>query len=158
MIKNVILDTEIFVLFAVGMIDRNYIGKFIKTKQYSTKEFDLLIQKISTFENIFITPHILAEFSHLTIEHKNFRDDYKKALKEFILKLENCNLREINIGLPLIFSNKNIYFLGVADVSIIEACGNDFAIITADGVCADKLRESGKNVLKFIATKGFVDY
>ena len=86
MIKNVILDTEVFVLFVVGMIDRNYIGKFIKTKQYSPREFDLLIQKISTFENIFITPHILAEFSHLTIEHKNFRDDYKKALKEFILK------------------------------------------------------------------------
>lgn len=159
MIKNVILDTKIFILFIVGSIDKNYIKKFIKTKEFSANEYEVLIDKINNFENIFITPHILTEFSHFIFEEKSFRDDYKKIVKNMLIDMQNKkNIEEKQSSMLKIFSNDKIYYLGIADVSLMELCKNDCVIITSDGVLADKTREEGKNVYKFIPTEGFVNY
>jgi len=158
MIKNVILDTKIFVLFIIGTIDKEYICKFLKTKEFSKKDYGLIMEKISIFNRIVITPHILTEFSHLTIEQKSFRDDYKKIIKQFLIQLQKNNLQEINISIQQIALNNGIYYLGVADVSLMELCDDESAIITSDGPLADRLRMENKNVFKFIPTEGFVNY
>ena len=159
MIKNVILDTGVFILWIVGLIDEGYIKKFIKTKMFSIEDFEVLNSKISTFEKVFITPHILAEFSHQTLEQTSFRDDYKKMVRSFLLKFSKGDILEENqIDLVKIFSNDKIYYLGVADISIVESSNNNYAVITSDGRLADTLRETGKIVFKFIPTQGFVSY
>jgi len=158
MIKNIILDTKVFVLFIVGLIDEKYIGKFFRTKEFSVDDYRSLKKKIGNFEKIFVTPHVVTEFSHLTIEEGSFRDDYKKIVKKFILELTKRDLEEKNIKLSEIFSNNKIFYLGVADVSLMELCEKNSVVITSDGRLADKLRAEGQNVLKFIPTQGFVNY
>lgn len=158
MIKNVILDTKVFVLYIVGLIDKEYIEKFIKTKEFSKREFEILLERINSFENIVITPHVLTEFSHFTLEVNGFRDDYKKVVKELLVGMQGGNLREEQSGILKILGNTKIYYLGIADVSLMEICTEDSVVITSDGRLADKLREDGKNALKFIPTAGFVNY
>jgi hypothetical protein len=158
MIKNVILDTKVFVLLIVGLIDEKYIGSFFRTKEFSIDNYRLLKQKIGSFEKIFVTPHGVTEFSHLTIEENSFKDDYKKIVKKFILELTKGNLEEKNIKLSAIFSNNKIFYLGATDVSLMELCEKNSVVITSDGRLADKLMAAGQNVLKFIPTQGFVNY
>lgn len=158
MIRNVILDTKVFVLFVIGSIDSKYIKKFVRTKEFSEEEFVLLKQAISSYNNILITPHILTEFSHFTIEEKSFRDDYKKIIKNFILEIGKINLKEKQVDLSKIFNNEGVYYLGVADISLVESCCDEDMVITSDGALADRLRVEGKTALKFIPTKGFVNY
>jgi superfamily II DNA or RNA helicase len=158
MIKNVILDTKIFVLFVIGTIDRDYISKFLKTKEFTKQDYDLIVEKISFFDKILVTPHILTEFSHFTIEQKSFRDDYRKNIKVFLEQMQKNKLQENHILIQKIALNKSIYYLGIADVSLMELCNDDTLVFTSDGPLADKLREENKNVLKFIPIEGFVNY
>lgn len=159
MIKNIILDTKVFVLFIIGSIDRSYIEKFIRTKEFTAGDYDLLVEKIGNFESIFITSHILTEFSHFTFEERYFRDDYKKILKNILVDMhDKKKLNEKQICMSKIFSHDKVYYLGVADVSLMELCTKDCVVVTSDGPLADKLREEGKIALKFIPTLGFVNY
>lgn len=156
---NIILDTKIFVLFMVGLIDENYIGRFIGTKEFEPEDYRNLMNNIKNFGEIIVTPHILTEFSHHTIEKKGFRDDYKKKLISLLTNNQGKNIfQESGVDSFRIFSNSGVFYLGVADVSLLELCDKNSIVITSDGPLADKLRSQGKNAYKFLPTEGFVNY
>ena len=149
--KKIFLDTAPLTLLLIGLIDENYVEKYQGTKQFSKQNFSELSEAL-VGQKIFTTPHVLTEVSHFTFENR-IRDEYKKPLSAIIKKL----ITEKYIAFKDILSNNYHFYFGFADISLWEASKNDI-IITSDKPLADKLKENGGNVLKFIPQIGFVSY
>lgn len=61
--KGILVDTNILLLYFVGGIRRSRISQFNRTKQFNTKDYDLLIALLSDFRTVATTPNILTEVS-----------------------------------------------------------------------------------------------
>ncbi|NES04643.1 MAG: hypothetical protein F6K22_18505 [Okeania sp. SIO2F4] len=62
--KGVIVDTNILLLLFVGSVNKKRIYKFNRTEQFSPKDYDFLVEIISYFSKIVVTPNILTEVSN----------------------------------------------------------------------------------------------
>ena len=62
--KGVIVDTNILLLLFVGSVNKKRISKFNRTEQFSPKDYDFLVEIISYFSKIVVTPNILTEVSN----------------------------------------------------------------------------------------------
>lgn len=64
--RQVLVDTNIVLLFFIGTFDRDLISRFKRTCQFTVQDFDLLSAFLAQFENIVTTPNILSEVSNLS--------------------------------------------------------------------------------------------
>ena len=63
--KGVIVDTNILLLLFVGSVNKKRISKFNRIKQFLPEDYDLLVEIISYFSKIVVTPNILTEVNSL---------------------------------------------------------------------------------------------
>ena len=57
----VLVDTNLLLLYIVGLANRNDIGAHRRLSGYNEADFELLVQTISIFSDIVLLPHVLAE-------------------------------------------------------------------------------------------------
>ena len=62
---QVLLDTNLLLLFLVDSYERKRIRNFKRTSTFSEEDFDLLAAFLQAFKKILTTPHILTEVSNL---------------------------------------------------------------------------------------------
>ncbi|GGA20556.1 hypothetical protein [Okeania sp. KiyG1] len=63
--RGVIVDTNILLLLFVGSVNKDRISKFKRTEQFLPKDYDLLVEILSFFSKIVVTPNILTEVNSL---------------------------------------------------------------------------------------------
>src|SRR5438045_51552 len=83
--KGILLDTNLLVLFFVGLLDPGRVSSFSRTKNHGfTKAEFSLLEKIvsSTSAKIITTPHILTETSGLI--RSEFYDKVQQAALKII--------------------------------------------------------------------------
>lgn len=143
--RLILLDTNILLVFLVSFLPNNIIAKFAKTKQYS-KLIDLILSCISQYDQIISNSYIFSEISHLSLESKDFPEQYSEFLLELIKNLiDTDKLKIVETNIRQIIINPSVYFLGFNDVSIIEPPELRFALLTFD----EKLKfEAYKNYNK----------
>ena len=61
--RGVLVDSNILLLYFVGMVRRDRISQFPRTEHFTSKDFDLLITFLSEFTTVATTPNILTEVS-----------------------------------------------------------------------------------------------
>ena len=64
--RGLLIDTNILLLFFVGLYDRSWVERFKRTRRYTAQDFDLLMEIVLRFDRIITTPHILSEVSNLS--------------------------------------------------------------------------------------------
>jgi hypothetical protein len=62
---SVLVDSNLLFILVVGCTSRDHVGRARRTKQYSPEDFDLLQTTIAEFDEVLVTPHVLAETSNL---------------------------------------------------------------------------------------------
>lgn len=158
--KGIILDTKPLVLYVIGSLNQNRIRSFKKTKEFTVQEFTDLVNFLGNFERYYITPYILAEFSHHTIEQKSLDDSEKREIAKLILKWhKNGNLIEDFQPFDKVFKYNKISVVGSSDSSLLTVnLDSRIPILTSDGPFADIAIKSGRHAIKFIPTIGFANY
>lgn len=58
---GLLIDTNILLLYVVGLTNRERISRFKRTCQFIPEDFDLLAQIIGSFQTVVTTPNILTE-------------------------------------------------------------------------------------------------
>lgn len=66
MANVVLLDTNLLILFAVGLLSPGNIRKHKRLEKYDETDFELLKQVLSTSNGLLFTPSVLAETSNLS--------------------------------------------------------------------------------------------
>ncbi len=81
----VIVDTNLLILLVVGLTRRDLIKKHGRSKVYSEKDFDLLMNLIVDMRRIILIPNVLTETSNLITDYgEPDRSNIRRTLKALI--------------------------------------------------------------------------
>lgn len=127
--RGLLLDTNLLLLYAIGLYERDYIAKFKRTRQYDPEDFDWLRQFTAPFHRVITTPHILAELSNLAVDKRN-----GKAAPYLSVLLELIRLaKELYVEKDVIVGTDYLPTLGVTDAAIVElARRKSYLVVTDD--------------------------
>src|ERR1044071_4201631 len=91
---DVILDSNLLVLFIVGKTSPGLIEKHRRLQAYSESDFDLLIEFIAPMSQVIVTPNTLTEASNL-LKHiaEPARTQIAVTFKDFVRVAEEHYVR-----------------------------------------------------------------
>jgi rRNA-processing protein FCF1 len=144
---HLILDTNVLLLFLVGIYDVNYLKDCpLMTdgnKVYNKEHFELVEKIIKQFPNkIVVTPHIISEMNMLSRTRIKPEDRLRDYFTKLIKQLENY--KEHLIALKVLLNSGGIIEFGVTDISLIEAAKqNKWLILTNDSNLYYRFAEYG---------------
>jgi hypothetical protein len=142
---NLLLDTNVLVLFVVGTVNRHRIETFKRTRQYRIQDFDLLSRVLVQWKHHCTVPHVLAEVSNLTDLGEAEGFHARRVLKEMISVLTEVAVPSAEAVLDPTFTA-----LGLADASIATvARGHKCAVLTDDFELYLRLQRDGVTVINF---------
>lgn len=64
--RSLLIDTNLLVLFIVGLVNVKRIPIFKRTDKYTADDFELLVTFSEQFKTFYTLPHVMAEVSNLT--------------------------------------------------------------------------------------------
>lgn len=149
---NIVLDTNVLLVYFIGLYDSSFIHSFKRTNKYSKTDFLNIKNIVMNFSVVFITPQILAEISNFTFEiHEPKLTIYMKKLIRTIR-----DFKEDHIAMDKLIANENlICSIGFTDVSIIEvAKKNDCLILTSDFEMSQRAASMGCRALNYTNIMG----
>ena len=144
--KGLVIDTELLILLLIGKYDPEYVSTFKITNKFTKKDFNLVNLIVNHFNNIIITPHIIAELSNHSMKIptgriKLYFDHFIKILKKF---------KEVHIEKDLVFKSEYLPLIGITDYGILlSSKENDYLLFTTDRSLTQISRAQGVNVLNF---------
>ena len=146
--KGIIIDTNVMLVYIVGIYDHNYLPKFNKTRGYDREVFEYIYSVLAQFRRHIITPHILTELSNLSPKIRDNKQGKKIAVYFDVFRrvLERTNEEYINKGQVL--NSTLLPKLGITDLTIVEAAEKYKCLVfTDDGPATGYMRHKGIEVL-----------
>lgn len=126
--NELVLDSNLLILFLVGSFNKDIIEKFKRTNKYVRNDFTVLVKFISFFQRIIATPNILTEVCNLCLS-------YNISSKNKLYPVFHTLISELNesyIPTKEVSSLPSFPFLGVSDTAIIKLCEKGHLLLTDD--------------------------
>ena len=149
---GILVDANLLILLFVGLLDRGYIGRFERTKSYTSRDFGALVQVLQYFQRIIVTPHILTEVSNLSGRiHRDRRYAYFQIVRSLLTASPGQFLIDEQYRpARLIAREPEFYRLGLTDAAIIhKAAQRHCLVLTDDDPLAEQLTHRGIAVVTF---------
>jgi hypothetical protein len=89
---ELLIDTNLLVLFVVGSVNRARIEQFKRTRQYSKSDYDLLLRVLGECKSLYTLAHVMAEVSNLTDLTGPERLRARQLLKDALVILKEPSL------------------------------------------------------------------
>jgi hypothetical protein len=125
---NLIIDTQLLLLFVVGTTKRSYIGKHKRLQAYTEADFDLLRDAIAQHQNVVVTPNTLTETSNLL---KQIREPMRSEIfTVFGAIIQNTD--EIYVESRALCGHKEFVTLGLTDAALHNLSDDRNILLTAD--------------------------
>lgn len=121
--KGLLVDTNILLLYIVGIVNVDLIRNFSRTINFTENDFYLVEKFINFFDVNITTPHILTEVSDLL----GNRIELQLALGKYIELIEEKFLESKQIT-----RTKTFLQFGLADTAITETAKNSYLVVTDD--------------------------
>ncbi|HEX3799916.1 MAG TPA: hypothetical protein VH413_14575 [Verrucomicrobiae bacterium] len=145
--QAILLDTNILMLYLVGLTNRSLIQRFkpISNQRFSESDFDLLCEIISRFKNLITTPHILTEVSNHSDKLKG-KDRWKfcNVIRLFITESDEHYSPSKELSQQEYFPE-----FGLTDTAISKVAAGKFFVLTTDFKLAALLGKRNIDVRNF---------
>jgi predicted nucleic acid-binding protein len=142
---RLLVDTNLLVLLAVGMVNRDRIENFKRTRQYTVQDFDLLLRVLGRWRSLHTVPHVLAEVSNLTDLPGSERPKVRQVLKETISVLTEVELSSVRAAQDPIYPALGLVDAAIAAVAREHEC----TVLTDDLDLYLRLQRDNLQVLNF---------
>lgn len=150
---NLILDTNLLILFMLGSYSPNDIATCNFTTTYNKDDFVFLERYLIIQSSICITPQILAELSNQVFQIYNGKKQVE-FLKKIVDKLSPINEKYIELR-DLLKESELFYKFGFTDLSIFELAKNEnYVVLTDDRKLHGILSSRKLNSLYFTELRG----
>ena len=143
--SSVLIDTNLLLLLIVGLYNKDLISVHKRTREFTPKDFDLLVKCINGYKILWVTSHCLAEVSNL------IRQTNEKQAKElmtcfsgFIAKAKESHILKENI-----FKSSTLTRVGVADTGLIIKSKRVSCVFTVDLKLYLEILKKGYKVVNF---------
>jgi hypothetical protein len=144
--QGVLVDTNLWLLYFVGIIDRSYISDFKRTSIYTIEDFDILQAFLKRFSRIITTPHILTEVSNWL----SYLPDHLKLIgfDRLAASVKVLLYEELFQALPV---TEILAFrrYGLTDIGIQHIAKDRYLVLSDDLRLVGHLQAEGIDVLNF---------
>lgn len=142
---GVLVDTNLLLLYFIGICDRGQIERFRRTKdRFVAEDFETLMRVLKSFDTVVTTPHVLTEVSNL-LGHLSGQT---KATCFGLFAQHISSWNEKHTPAKNLSSSPAFVKFGMADVSIEDAA-QGYLILTDDFPLSGYLSSKGLDVLNF---------
>ena len=143
--KGLLIDSNVLILFFVGLHDPTRIENFNRTAQFTVQDFELLVDFIRQFKEVVTTPSILTEVSNLLGQVPDklryaFFEHFADGLK---------NLDEHYTPSRELGNEKAFPKFGLTDTAILQAASGKYLVLTDDLRLAQYLEGLNIDVINF---------
>ena len=122
------IDANLLVPLISGIVVRNLIAKHRRLREYTSGDYDILIEVLSPVNRIFVTPNTLTEASNLLAQHRDpERSRFFDRLRLIIQESEEIVVASVDAA-----SNKAFGRLGLTDAVLLEVVTEETPLITVD--------------------------
>ncbi len=130
--NGVMLDTNLLVMYLIGLYDRNLVPQFKRTEKYTTDQFDFLEYYVSQFSKLIVTPHVLAETWNFV--EKLPKNDFEAFLDKVLPSIQI--FEEEYIDKSTIISANGFSYIGITDMAVIKAAKATSCLVITDDLRA----------------------
>lgn len=142
--KGLLIDSNLLVLFFVGVCDPRRITTFKRTRMFTFADFELLVGILKRFDRVTTTPNILTEVSNFLGQvpghARNFFNTFSARMKD---------IEEAYQPSQLLASRDYFPDFGLTDSSIIEEARGKYLVLTVDLPLYSYLSGVGIDVINF---------
>jgi hypothetical protein len=143
--RELLIDTNLLLLYFVGASRPDRIRSFNRTSRYSVDDFALLEQVISQFKRMTTTPHVLTEVSNLMGQcEEPWRSDLRGWLSAAIAGWNETSTASRSLAKAGHFPR-----FGLTDTAIADLAPGSCLILTDDRPLAGLLEAKGLAVIRF---------
>lgn len=143
--RGVLIDTNLLLLYFVGLYDQSQIQKFKRTLIFTVDDFDIIRNFINYFGKVVTTPNILTEVSNLSGQlpdavrsayYDDFTARFEVLEEEYVPSADICSLS---------------YFrkYGLTDSGIASLVRDKYLVLTDDFRLSNFLQSSKIDVINF---------
>jgi rRNA-processing protein FCF1 len=126
--KGILIDTNIFLLYLVGSVNRERISKFKRTMQFEAEDYDILLQIVSNFTEVITTPNILTEVNSLA--NQLGEPERSKCCQLFAILITQVREEYLNsndVAQQVFFAK-----FGLTDSGIMQLAKDKYLVLTDD--------------------------
>lgn len=140
-----LVDSNLLLLYLVGLCDRRIIPRFPRTERYTIKDFDLLRRILErVFKVLLTTPNIITEVSNLATKlSERERPLFFDAMRRRVTVLDE---RYCPSGTA--FKDPHFRLVGLTDAVILNLCP-DVLVLTDDLRLSAFIAQRGHDVVNF---------
>ena len=131
--RDVIIDTNIFILFLAGQINENRIRNYTRNSLYTKEDYYLLINILSTCDRIINSPNIMTEVDNIL---NRITGEYKY---KYLILVKTIYKQTIEKYIQTETVSQNWYFdeLGITDSAILMMAKECELLISGDSSLCD---------------------
>ena len=142
--KAVLIDTNLLVLLLVGLVNKQRIPEFKRTKNFTIDDFELLRKLLASFGALATTPHVLSQVSDLATlagrELQIIRERFASLIQE---------MDEHYDASRAVVTDALFHRLGLADTAIAAVSSREGLVLTSDQDLYLALQQRGADALNF---------
>jgi predicted nucleic acid-binding protein len=129
--RSVVLDTNLLVLLVVGSTEPSLIQRHKRTKGFDDSDYRLLTEVLCAYDQLIVTPHILAETSNLLAQAPDdaTRGNVMRIFEKLICSAE---MDERFDEARMLARRPEFHRLGLTDCAALEVSKNGVPFITTD--------------------------
>lgn len=142
--KGVLLDTNLFLVYLVGLLDPTLVPNFKRTEGYRIEDFQLLSRLILPVEKLFTTPHVATEVHNLA---NHLSAEQSLRLRKLFTSIVP-NLKESHRPATRLCAGDAYLKFGLADAAIHQI-GKTRLVLTDDFPLSAYIEGTGGNVINF---------
>ncbi|ASW82976.1 hypothetical protein EAY42_22570 [Vibrio anguillarum] len=129
---GVMLDTNLLVMYLIGVYDKELVPQFKRTEKYSVDDFEFLEFYVGQFDKLIVTPHVLAEtWNFIEKIPKHQFDDFLSKVVPHIEVFE-----EEYVNKKTLLSSKGFSYIGITDMAVIQAAKSKKCFVITDDLRA----------------------
>jgi len=143
--KGILIDTNIFLLYLVGLVNRERIPRFKRTAQFIPEDYDLLLQIVNGFQKVITTPNIMTEVNSLA----NQLGEPERSQCLIIFANLISRITEEYMESHLVANQEMFSRFGLTDCGIMYLAKDKYLVLTDDLKLSLYLKALGIDTINF---------
>lgn len=143
--KGILIDSNLLLLYFVGMYDEQWVPRFKRTHLYTREDFALLRHLVCRFTRVVTTPNILTEVSNLSNQmHDDVKLKYRHTFATHVSALDEQYRQSRDVCKEACFPE-----FGLTDSAIVDVSSDSYLVLTDDLRLSVLLHSRGVDVVNF---------
>jgi hypothetical protein len=143
--RDLLIDTNLLLLYFVGSFRPDLIQSFSRTSKYTPDDFALVETLLSKFRRFSTTPHVLTEVSNLMGQCS---EPLSSDLRHYLAKTVQA-WKETSTPSRILALTSHFPRFGLTDTAIADFKAGMCLVLTDDNSLAGLLQKKGADVIRF---------